>query len=60
MNGLRSSPAFDLLSNPFSLLRVRMTADAREIEAAFGDALSDEVAPEADLQRARQVLLRRQ
>ena len=34
-----------------------MTAGAREIEDAFADALSDEVASEADLQRARQILL---
>jgi hypothetical protein len=49
--------AFDLLSNPFALLSVKMTADAREIEDAFGDAVADEVAPEQDLQRARQVLM---
>jgi peptidoglycan hydrolase-like protein with peptidoglycan-binding domain len=57
MTGSVTSSAFDLLSNPFALLGVKMTADAREIEDAFGDAVADEVAPEQDLQRARQVLM---
>ncbi|WP_414475829.1 peptidoglycan-binding protein [Microvirga sp. M2] len=57
MTGAAMPSAFDLLSNPFALLGVKMTADAREIEDAFGDAVADEVAPEQDLQRARQVLM---
>lgn len=57
MTGTATPSAFDLLSNPFALLDVKMTADAREIEDAFGDAVADEVAPEQDLQRARQVLM---
>src|SRR5687767_6464699 len=57
MTGTATPSAFDLLSNPFALVGVKMTADAREIEDAFGDAVADEVAPEQDLQRARQVLM---
>jgi len=57
MTGTTTPAAFDLLSNPFAILGVKMTADAREIEDAFGDAVADEVASEQDLQRARQVLL---
>ncbi|MGO4389072.1 peptidoglycan-binding protein [Microvirga sp. 2YAF29] len=57
MTGSVTPSTFDLLSNAFALLGVKMTADTREIEDAFGDAVADEVAPEQDLQRARQILM---
>jgi hypothetical protein len=53
----RSNPAFDLLSNPFTLLDVTPEANARQVEEALADALDDQLASETQLQSARQVLL---
>jgi hypothetical protein len=48
---------FDLLQNPFILLRVQPTATAQEIKHAYEDAVEDGVAAIDLLQRAQQELL---
>jgi tetratricopeptide (TPR) repeat protein len=56
----RSDPAgehFDLLLNPFVLLRVGLEADAREINRGYEDAAEAGAATTDILQRARQTLL---
>jgi hypothetical protein len=48
---------FDLLFNPFVLLRVTPYSTAVEIKQAYEDAVEDEIAPTDVLQRAQQALL---
>jgi hypothetical protein len=48
---------FDLLSNPFVLLRVTPHSTAQEIKHAYEDALEEGIAPGDVLQRAQQSLL---
>ncbi len=53
----RGSKIFDLLSNPFSILRIEPTADLSKITDAFDDAVADGVASEADLTATREVII---
>jgi hypothetical protein len=48
---------FDLLSNPFVLLRVMPSSTAVEVKQAYEDAVEDEIASADVLQRAQQSLL---
>jgi peptidoglycan hydrolase-like protein with peptidoglycan-binding domain len=57
VTGPTQTAAFDLLSNPFARLGVGPDSSIRDVEDALEDALADEVAPEAELQKARQILL---
>ncbi|SRR5260370_6126008 len=53
----RRSKIFDLLSNPFSILRIGPTADLSKITDAFDDAVADGIASEADLTATREVII---
>lgn len=50
------SVGFDLLHQPFSLLRIHAAASMAEIANAFEDALADGIAPESELLAARQAV----
>lgn len=53
----RRAATFDLLQQPFSMLRVEPTATMSQISEAFEDASSDELASESELSAARQSIL---
>ncbi len=51
------SKSFDLLNNPFSMLRIEPTADMDKITDAFDDAVADRIASEADLTATREIII---
>lgn len=53
----KQSKVFDLLSNPFSLLRIEVSANLQKVTDAVDDALTDKLAPEADLIGMREVII---
>ncbi|HEY8007650.1 MAG TPA: peptidoglycan-binding domain-containing protein [Methylocella sp.] len=56
-NGEKRVVTFDLLRQPFSILRVEPTATMAEISEAFEDASRDGLAPESELSAARQAII---
>ena len=55
--GMEQVKSFDLLRNPFCLLRIEPTATLESIADAYDDALTDRVALEADLVAAREAVV---
>ncbi|MBJ3786356.1 hypothetical protein [Devosia sediminis] len=55
--GIGSQERFDLLCNPFAVLRIPITASKEDVAAAFDDAMSDGWADDATLREARRQLL---
>ncbi|HEX4004721.1 MAG TPA: hypothetical protein VHX60_00970 [Acidobacteriaceae bacterium] len=49
--------AFDLVKNPFWLLRTSIRARKQDVLDALESAISDEIAPESELLRAQQIIL---
>ena len=56
-SGIPDDAGFDLLANPFILLRVATDASAQTIKEAYEDAIEDARAPAEVLARAQQCLL---
>lgn len=55
--GVSSRQQFDLLANPFAILRLPITASKDDVAAAFDDAMSDGWADDGQLREARRHLL---